>query len=78
MIINDIINNNDNVDVTIHGINKENPCHPMFKEYFTGKLRDIPKSLRSCEVLNTGWLMVKQMYCIETPYVEMESKNNVI
>lgn len=76
MTVNDIINNNDNVQVTIHGVDKENLCSPKFKEYFTGKLRDIPKSLRSCEVLNTGWLMVKQMYCIETPYVEMESKNN--
>lgn len=69
MTVNDIINNNDNVDVTIHGVYKEKLYSPMFKEHFTGKLRDIPKHLRSCEVLNIGWLMEKQVYCIEIPYV---------
>lgn len=69
MTVNDIINNNDNVAVTIHGVNKEISTDPRFKEYFAGKLRDIPKNLRSCEVIKTGWLMTKQIYCIEVPYI---------
>lgn len=75
--VNDIINSNDNVDVTIHGVDKKNLRSPVFKEYFVGKVRDIPEYLRSCEVLNTGWLMEKQIHCIEIPYIETESKNNV-
>lgn len=69
MTVNDVINNNENADVTIHGVDKKNLCSPMSKEYFTGKLRDIPEHLRSCEVVTTGWLMIKQMYCIEIPYL---------
>lgn len=76
MTVNDIINNNDNVQVTIHGVDKENLYSPKFKEYFNGKLRDIPKYLCSCDVLTTGWLMIRQIYCIEIPYIETESKNN--
>lgn len=53
--------------MTIHGVNKEISTDPRFKEYFAGKLRDIPKNLRSCEVIKTGWLMIKQIYCIEVP-----------
>lgn len=65
--IKDIIDTNDNVQIRIQRMQRNDPYWPSYDTEWEGLLHDVPEELLDTEVLDAGWLMTSQIYTLILP-----------
>lgn len=72
--IKDIIATNDNVQIRIQRMQRNDPFWPSYDMVWEGLLRDIPEELLNAEVVESGWLMEAQMHTLILPPLHLQKE----
>lgn len=72
--IKDIVDTNDNVQIRIQRMQRNDPYWPSYDMVWEGLLHDMPEELLNAEVVESGWLMSSQMYTLILPPLHRQKK----
>lgn len=83
--IKDYINTNDNEQIRIQRMQRNDPYWPSYDTVWEGSLHEVPEDLLDLEVVDAGWLMTAQMHTLILPplhrqkeYQKGKQKNSMV